>query len=169
MQVPGGGSVAIPAPYNRKPSYPTYGERAADRVLFCYRNWRATMSGHPECDGLVAVARAEAFPDLRAFKAACSIGLSIQWAHADTIPGQAWTGNEQRYPVEEHAGPEGPEMVQLLCVHRVGFFGVYDDPALMLVAGFRNHAHVGVWITDRQGGARRAVRLVNRIAASFQH
>jgi hypothetical protein len=28
--------------------------------------------------------------------------------------------------------------------------------------------HVGVWITDRHGGIRRAVRIVDRIAASFQ-
>lgn len=166
--MPGGGSVAIPEPYNRKPGYPTYGERAADKVLFAYRNWRSTLSGHPECDGLVAVSLAGAFGDLREFKAKCSIGLSIQWAHADTIPGQAWTSDERRYPVEERSGPDGPEMVQLLCVHRVGFFGVYDDPAVMYVAGFRNGVHVSVWITNRDGGIRRAVRLVDRIAASFR-
>ncbi len=168
MDVPGGGSVAIPEPYNRRPSYPTYGDRAADKVLFCYRNWRSTLSGHPECEGLVAIARAQTFPDLRAFRSSCSVGLSIQWACADRIPAQAWTGEEQRYPIEERGGPDGPELMQLLCVHRVGFFDVYDDPALMLVAGFRNQVHVGVWITQRQGGSRRAVRLVDRIAASFR-
>ena len=166
--MPEGGSVAIPEPYNRKPSYPTYGERGDGKVLFAYRNWRSTMSGHPECDGLVTVARATTFPDLREFKASCSVGLSIQWSHADTIPGQRWTGDEKRYPGEERGGPHGPEMVQLLCVHRVGFFGVYDDPAVMYVAGFRNGVHVGVWITDRHGGIRRAVQIVDRIAASFQ-
>lgn len=168
MNVPGGGSVAIPSPYDRKPSYPTYGERAGDKVLFAYRNWRSTMSGHPECDGLVTVALAQAFPDLRDFKSTCSVGLSIQWAHADEIPGQRWTGDEKRYPVEERDGPDGPELVQLLSVHRVGFFGVYDDAALMYVAGFRNGVHIGVWITDKQGGARRAAKIVDRIAASFQ-
>ncbi|MFT3723602.1 MAG: hypothetical protein QM773_08465 [Hyphomonadaceae bacterium] len=166
--MPRGGSVAIPEPYNRKPSYPTYGQRAADEVLFAYRNWRPTMSGHPECDGLVTVARVATFGDLRDFRASCGVGLSIQWAHADTIPGQAWTGDEKRYPVEERDGPHGPELVQLLSVHRVGFFGVYDDPAVMYVAGFRNGVHVGVWITNRDGGIRRAVRLVDRIAASFE-
>lgn len=59
-------------------------------------------------------------------------------------------------------------MVQLLSVHRVGFFGVYDDPAVMYVAGFHNGVHVSVWIMNRDGGIRRAVRLVDRSAASFR-
>jgi hypothetical protein len=168
MNLPGGGSIAIPEPYNRKPSYPSYGERVADKVLIAYRNWRPTMSGHPECDGLIAVGRVERFPDLRDFLGAARAALSIQWGAADTVPGTGWTANEQKYPMEERGGPNGPEIVQLLAVHRVGFFDVYDDPALMYVAGFRNGVHVGVWITNRQGGARRAVQLVDRIADSFE-
>jgi hypothetical protein len=124
------------------------------RCCFAYRNWRPTLSGHPECDGLIAVARANTFPDLREFKANCSIGLSIQWGYADKIPRQAWTGDEKRYPVEERGGPHGSEMVQLLSVHRVGVFGTYDDPALMFVAGFRS----GVRRVDRQPPWRRAPR-----------
>lgn len=137
-------------------------------MLFAYRNWRSTLSGHPECDGLVTVARATLFADIAAFKASCSVGLSIQWSDADAIPGQRWTGEVKRYPVEERRGPHGPEMVQLLSVHRVGFLKPYDDPAVMYVAGFRNGVHVGVWIADRHGGVHRAVQLVDRIAASFQ-
>lgn len=168
MKVPGGGSVLVPEPYNRMPSYPTNAERVADKVLIGYRNWRSTMSGHPECDGMIAVGLASKFESLRAFMATCRGGLSIQWSAADTVAGTAWTSNEQRYPVEEREGEGGPELIQLLSVHRVGWLGVYDDPALMYVVGHRNGVHVGVWITNRQGGARRASSLVQRIAASFQ-
>lgn len=170
MKVPRGGSVLIPEPYDRKPSYPTYAEkhRVGDEVLIAYRNWRSTMSGHPECDGMIAVARAERFANLRDFMVKARGGLSIQWSHADTVAGTTFTPNERQYPVEERGGDNGPELVQLLAVHRVGFFDVYDDPALMYVVGDRRGVHVGIWITNRQGGARRALRLANGIAASFE-
>lgn len=168
MKVPGGGSVLVPEPYNRVPSYPAYGERIADEVLVGYRNWRSTMSGHPECDGMIAVGLVSKFGSLRAFMQTSRNGLSIQWSAADTVPGTAFTSNEQRYPVEENDGEEGPELVQLLAVHRSGWFDVYDDPALMYVASSRSSVHVAVWIKNKHGGARRAVSLVRRIAASFQ-
>jgi len=158
----------MPEPYNRKPSYPAYSERVADQVLIGYRNWRATMSGHPECDGMVAVGLSNQFDSLQAFMNTCRAGLSIQWAAADTVPGTAWTDNERRYPVEERAGEHGPELVQLLAVHRSGWLDVYDDPALMYVAGNRNGLHAGVWITNKHGGARRAQSLVQRITRSFR-
>lgn len=169
MNVPRGGSVLIPEPYNRKPNYPTYAEKhdVGDEVLIAYRNWRPTMSGHPECEGMIAVARVDQFPISRDFMVASRAALSIQWSHADTVAGTVFTAKEQTYPIEERAGENGPELVQLLCVHRVGFFGVYDDPALMYVVGDRRGVHVGVWITNKQGGARRALRLADRIAASF--
>jgi hypothetical protein len=75
------------------------------------------MSGRPECNGLVAVGR---FESLRDFMGTGRVGLSISWAHADKIPGQPWTGDEKLYPVEERGGSSGPELVQLLSVHRVG-------------------------------------------------
>lgn len=168
MDVPHGGSVMIPEPYNRKPSYPTYGERVASEVLIAYRNWRSTMSGHPECDGMIAVGRADRFPKLRDFMNTCRGGLSIQWSHADTVAGTTFRPDERQYPIEERVGEGGPELVQLLAVHRVGFFDVYDDPALMYVAGERRGVHVAIWITNKQGGARRAQKLVDGIAASFQ-
>ena len=83
----GGGSVVVPSPYDRKPSYPTYGEKIAGEVLVGYRNWRSTMSGHPECDGMLGVGRTERFGDLVAFIQTCRAGLSIQWGDADRIPG----------------------------------------------------------------------------------
>lgn len=168
MKLPGGGSIAVPEPYDRKPGYPTYGERVSDQILIRYRNWRSTMSGHPECDGMIAVSRAETFRDLRAFVRSARVGLSIQWADADRIPGQPWTGDVKRYPAEERRTATGLEIVQLLAVHRVGMFGVYDDPAMMYVVGERAGLHTAVWITNKDGGAKRALRIVDRIAASFQ-
>jgi hypothetical protein len=131
MNVPRGGSVLVPEPYNREPDYPTYAQKhgLGDEMLVAYRNWRSTMSGHPECDGMIAVGRADRFASLREFVLAARGGLSIQWSDADRIPGQKWTGDEKRYPVEEQSGSTGPELVQLLAVHRVGWLDVYDDPA----------------------------------------
>lgn len=169
MNLPGGGSVLIPEPYDRKPSYPTYAERqgVGENVLIAYRNWRPTMSGHPECDGMIAVGASDRFESLRNFMQTTRGGLSIQWAAADTVAGTGWSANEQTYPIEERSGDSGPELVQLLAVHRSGFFDVYDDPALMYVAG-RGAINVGVWITNRLGGAKRALQLVHRIAASLE-
>jgi len=158
----------MPGPYDRPPRYPAYSERVADQVLIGYRNWRSTLSGHPECDGMIAVGLASRFEGLHDFMRTCRAGLSIQWSAADTVAGSAWNGNEQRYPVEERAGDLGLELVQLLSVHRVGFFGVYDDPALMYVVQGRNGLNAGVWITNRQGGARKARSLVHRTLESFQ-
>lgn len=170
MELPGGGSVLVPEPYNRKPDYPTYaGKRGLERdALVAYRNWRPTMSGHPECDGMIAVGRAERFGSLNAFRLHACGGLSIQWADADRIPGQAWDGNEKRYPAEETVGADGLQIVLLLSVNRVGFLKAYHQSALMYVAGNRNGLHIGVWIADIHGGAKKADRLVRSLAASFR-
>ena len=125
MGIPGGGSVIIAEPYNRHPDYPTYAEKHGvnAEMRVAYRNWRSTMSGHPECDGMIAVGRIERFDSLRDFMIKARGGLSIQWSDADRIPGQKWTGDEKRYPVEDRDGPAGQEMIQLLAVHRVGWLG----------------------------------------------
>jgi len=169
MNLPGGGSVLIPEPYDRKPSYPTYSEKHGvnNDAVIAYRNWRSTMSGHPECNGMIAVANADRFESLRDFMRAARGALSIPWSAADIVAGTGWTANEQKYPIEERAGEKGPEIVQLLAVHRSGFFDVYDDPALMYLAG-RGAINIGVWITNRQGGPKRALQLVDRIAASLE-
>ncbi|RYG28622.1 MAG: hypothetical protein EON93_18260 [Burkholderiales bacterium] len=167
--LPGGGSVLVPEPYNREPSYPTYaGKHGIEKDMrVAYRNWRSTMSGHPECDGMIAIGRTERFDSLKAFMQSARAGLSIHWSDADRIPGQPWDGNEKRYPAEESDGAAGPQIVQLLCVGRVGFLKPYDLPALMYVAGNRNGLHIGVWIADIHGGAKKAERLVSAIAQSF--
>lgn len=170
MDLPGGGSVLITEPYNRNPSYPTYAERneVSSDMLIAYRNWRSTMSGHPECDGVIAVGRIERFGTLKDFVLKARGALSIQWSAADTVPGTAWTSDERRYPLEEREGESGPELVQALAVHRSGWLDVYDDPALLYAAGNRNSLNIAIWITNKQGGARRALQHANRIAASFQ-
>jgi len=170
MSLPGGGSVLVPEPYNRTPSYPTYATKQSlgRDMLVAYRNWRSTMSGHPECDGMVAVARAERFESLKYFMQTARAGLSIHWSDADRIPGQAWDGNEKRYPAEESDGAAGPQIVQLLSVNYVGFLKPYDLAALMYAAGNRNDLHIAIWIADVHGGTKRAERLVNAVAASFQ-
>ncbi|RYZ08279.1 MAG: hypothetical protein EON61_12925 [Alphaproteobacteria bacterium] len=170
MELPGGGSVRVPEPYNRKPSYPTYANKNGIEkdMLVAYRNWRSTMSGHPECDGMIAIGRAERFASLKAFMQSARGGRSIQWSDADRIPGQPWDGNEKRYPAEESDGAAGPQIVQLLAVNRVGFLKTYHLSALMYVAGNRDGLHIGVWIADVHGGANKAERLVKSIAGSFE-
>jgi hypothetical protein len=39
---------------------------------------------------------------------------------------------------------------------------------MMYVVGERAGLHTAVWITNKDGGAKRALRIVDRIAASFQ-
>lgn len=165
--LPGGGSVVVPSPYRTKPDYPTYADRADD-VLVAYRNWRSTMSGHPECDGMIAIARSDRFETLERFASRGRAALSIQWGDADRIPGQAWDGNEKRYSVERQEGGDGPELIQQLAVHRVGFFGVYDEPAHMFAMQHKSGVNIAIWLYDKHGGVSGARKLAARISSSFQ-
>lgn len=162
--LPGGGGVIIPSPYKVRTSYPSYASRAPD-VLVGYKNWRSTMSGHPECDGMVAVGVTASFKDLSQFVVSARGGLSNQWSDADKIPGQAWTGHEKTYPIETNVNAE---LTQQLAVHRVGFFNVYDQAA-HLFAMQRNGVSVAVWIYDNNGGVRAARKIAERIVASLQN
>ena len=63
---------------------------------------------------------------------------------------------------------DGPELVQQLAVHRVGFFDVYDEPAHMFAVQHKSGVSVGVWLFDKHGGLNGARRLASRIAASFE-
>lgn len=165
--LPGGGSVMLPSPYKANTRYPNYADREG-RVRIGYRNWRSTMSGHPECDGMLAVGRSDAFADLRAFVQAARAGLSIQWSDASRIPGQPWDGDEKRYPLEEAQGDMGPELIQQLAVHRVGFFDVYDEPSHLYAVQHAAGVNIGVWLFDKHGGLKGARRIADRVAASFQ-
>ena len=168
MALPGGGTVMVPSPFDKKPSYPTYADRLKGDALIAYRNWRATMSGHPECDGMLAIGRNDRFSDLDAFVRSCRGGLSIQWADADRIPGQAWDGNEKRYVAESTSGPDGEEMIQQLAVHRVGFFDVYDEPSHLFAVRHNTGVSIALWLYNKHGGLNGARKTALRIAASFQ-
>jgi hypothetical protein len=137
-------------------------------VLVAYRNWRPTMSGHPECDGMIAIARSDRFETLERFASRGRATLSIQWGDADRIPGQAWEGNEKRYSVERQEGGDGPELIQQLAVHRVGFFGVYDEPAHMFAMQHKSGVNIAIWLYDKHGGVSGARKLAARISSSFQ-
>jgi hypothetical protein len=50
-------------PYRSKTEYPNYADRVPDALIACH-NWDSTLSGHPDCDGMLAVglpARFESF------------------------------------------------------------------------------------------------------------
>jgi hypothetical protein len=167
LALPGGGTVMVPSPFDRKPSYPTYAERTGGDALIGYRNWRSTMSGYPECDGMLAVGRNDRFSDVETFVKSCRGGLSIQWGDADRIPGQPWDGNEKRFTAESTKGPEGDELTQKLAVHRVGFFDVYDEPSHLFAVRHNAGVSIALWLYDKHGGLNGARKTALRIAASF--
>ena len=165
--LPGGGSVVVPAPYKTKTDYPNYA-KDIDDALIGYRNWRSTMSGHPECDGMIGVGRTETFRDLKYFVGTCRAGLSIQWRAASTIPGQPWDGNEKRYQEAEAPGPHGLERTSQLSVVRVGWWSQYDEPARLYAVQHAAGVSIAVWLYDKHGGEDAARRMAHRIAESFQ-
>ncbi len=166
--LPGGGSVSVPSPYVTKPKYPAYSERVADKVLIGYRSWRSTMSGHPECDGMIAIGRSDRFGSVEDFVGTGRVGLSIAWGDADRVPSVRWGEDTQRYRAERREGENGPELIQQLSVHRVGFFDVYDEPAHMFAVQHKFGLNVGVWLYDKHGGIAGARKLASRIVASFK-
>lgn len=165
--LPGGGSVLVPAQFQTKTDYPNYADRVPE-ALVAYRNWESTMSGHPECDGMLAVGLPAQFDSLDRFVQSSRGALSSRWGAASTIPGQAWNGNERRYPVERSEGPSGPELTQQLAVTRSGFFGTYDEAAHLYAVQHRRGLHVAVWLYDKDGGIRGARALADQVAASLQ-
>jgi len=165
--LPGGGSAVIPSPYKTKADYPNYAKDIDDAVIG-YRNWRSTMSGHPECDGMIGVGRAEKFRDLKHFVGTCRAGLSIQWRAADTIPGQPWDGKEKRYQESEAPGPHGPERTCQLSVVRVGWWSQYREPARPYAVQHAAGVSVAIWLDDKHGGEDGARWMAHRLAESFQ-
>ena len=165
--LPGGGSVVVPGPYKSKTDYPNYANRAPE-ALIAYRKWDSTMSGYPECDGMVAVSRPDRFESLDRFVQRAGAALSVQWSDATKIPGQPWDGNEKHYPLERGDGPNGQELTRQMAVHRVGFFKVYDEPAQLYAVAHRRGVHVAVWLYDKHGAVTGARKLADKIAASFQ-
>jgi hypothetical protein len=165
--LPGGGSVIVPSPYKSKTDYPNYSDRVPE-ALIAYRKWDSTMSGHPECDGMLAVSRPDRFESFDRFVQKAGSALSIQWSDATKIPGQPWDGTEKHYPLERGDGPNGEERMRQMAVHRPGFFGVYDHPARLYAVAHRRGVHVAVWLFDKHGGVTGARKLTAQIADSFQ-
>lgn len=165
--LPGGGSIVVPEPYTTKTEYPNYADRAPD-ALIAYRDWDSTMSGHPDCDGMLAVGLPARFASLDVFVQTSSAALSSRWSSASTIPGQPWNGKEKLFPIERAEGPSGLELTRQLAVTRSGLFGTYDKEARMYAVQHRRGLCIAVWIYDKDGGVRRARALADQIVASLQ-
>jgi len=164
--VPGGGSIVLPSPYRSKTDYPNYADRVPN-ALVAYRNWDSTLSGHPDCDGMLAVGLPARFESLERFVQQSGAALSIRWGDASKIPGQPWDGKEKHYPLERGDGPDGPEVTRSLAVARSGFFSTYHEPAHLYAVAHRRGLHVAVWQYDKHGGISGARKVADQIAASF--
>ena len=165
--LPGGGSVAVPSPFLVKTSYPNYADRVPD-ALVAYRNWDSTLSGQPDCDGMLAVGLPARFASLDRFVQQAGAALSGLWSASSEIPGQRWDGKEKHYPVERAEGADGPERTRQLAVRRSGWLGTYEEPAHLYAVAHRRGLHVAVWLYDKHGGVAGARRLAGELAASFQ-
>lgn len=166
--LPGGGTIVVPRPFKTKTDYPNHSDRAPD-ALIAYRNWDSTLSGHPDCDGMLAVGLPARFDSLNRFVQSSSAALSSRWSSASTIPGQPWDGKEKQFPIERSEGPSGPELARQLAVPRSGWFSTYDEPARMYAVQHRRGLYVAVWLYDKDGGVRGARALADQIAASLQN
>ena len=167
VPLPGGGSVIVPSPYRSKTDYPNYSDRAPE-ALIAYRNWDSTLSGHPDCDGMLAVGQPSRFESFERFVQKTSAALSIQWGDATKIPGQPWDGKEKLYPIERAEGTNGPELTRQLAVGRSGWFSVYDEPSHLYAVAHRGGVHVAVWLYDKHGGIKGARKIADAIAGSLQ-
>lgn len=165
--LPGGGSIVVPRPYTTKTDYPNYSDRAPD-ALVAYKDWESTMSGHPDCDGMLAVGLPARFDSLDMFVQTSNAALSSRWSSASTIPGQPWNGKEKSFPIERSDGAAGPELTRQLAVTRSGLFGMYDEAAHMYAIQHRRVLNIAVWLYDKDGGVRRARALADQVAASLQ-
>lgn len=165
--LPGGGSVVLPSPYRSNTEYPNYAHHVPD-ALIAYNKWDSTISGHPDRDGMVAVALPARFESFDRFVQQAPAALSSRWSAATTIPGQRWDGKEKQFPIERGDGPEGPERTRQLAVTRSGWFSTYDEPAHLYAVAHRRGLHIAVWLYDKHGGVRGARKVADQIAASFQ-
>lgn len=165
--VPGGGSVAVPSPFRVKTDYPNYADRVPD-ALVAYRNWDSTLSGHPDCDGMLAVGLPSRFASLDRFVQQAGAALSGLWGASTQIPGQRWDGKEKHFPLERAEGPEGPERTRQLAVPRSGWLGTYEEPSHLYAVAQRRGLLVATWLYDKHGGLDGGRRLAAQLAASFQ-
>ncbi len=167
-QVPHGGSVEVPSPFDKTPDYPTNGARYADRFLSGYRNWRSTMSGYPECDAALVVGVTSQFKGLADFVSEARGALSIHWGAADEIPGQPWDGNEKRYPRVPGAGEMGPELTQQQSVAMIGWFSTGHADGAMYAVEHKAGVSIAIWMLNKHGGLKKAKALAQKIGASYR-
>jgi hypothetical protein len=137
-------------------------------AFIAYRNWDSTLSGHPDCDGMLAVGLSARFESVERFVQRSGAALSIRWSDASKIPGQPWDGKEKHYLMERSDGPDGPELTRQLGVTRSGFFSTYDEGAKLYAVQHRRGLHIAVWLFDKHGGVRGARKLADQMVASFQ-
>jgi len=165
-QLSQGGSIILPSDY--KPvAVGEYKHDDSISALIAYRNYRSTLAGSYECDGMVAVSHSRHHKGMRKFEQSVHGALTTSWAYADLKPG--WFGGEQKsFPIVEMKGPHGPELERELVVHVSGFWDVYDKPARMFVMHHRERGlMIAVWIFDAHGGLPRARRIAEDIVSSF--
>ncbi len=165
--LPGGGSIDLPSPYRSKTAYPNYADRVPD-ALIAYRNWDSTISGHPDCDGMLAIGLPTRFESLDRFVLLSRAALSSRWGDATKIPGQPWDGKEKLFPIERADGPEGAERTQQMAVTRSGWLSTYEEASHLYAVAHRRGLHIAVWLYDKHGAVRGARKVADQIAASFQ-
>ena len=165
IDAPGGGSVIIPAPYEA--FLPGDYRHRDTGAINAYRRYRSTMAGTNECDGALAVGRPSNFKDLAEFVRYNRGALTTSWSVAHESEGR-WYGRPERFPEIAQDGPNGPELIGKLSVHLVGMLKVYDAPGALYAVNDRRGVMIAIWIFDRHGGERRARRLADDIAASWE-
>jgi hypothetical protein len=164
--IPGGpGSVLIPPPYEPVPpgDY-RYRETGA---LTAYRRYHSTMGGYNESNGAIAIGRPADFKDLAEFVRHARGALTTRWSVANESEGR-WYGRPETFPELPGEGPNGPERTGKLSVHMVGMLKVYDAPGALYAVHDKRGVMIAIWIFNRDGGDKRARRLAERIAASWQ-
>lgn len=164
--IPGGpGSVLIPPPYEVFP--PDHHRYRNTGALTAYLRFHSTMGGYNESNGAIAVGRPADFKDLAEFVRHARGALTTRWSVANESQGR-WYGHPETFAEIEQAGPNGLERTGKLSVHMVGMLRVYDTPGALYAVNDRRGVMIAVWIFNRDGGEKRARRLADRIAASFE-
>lgn len=163
--LPGGGEIVFPAKYAPVPEG-DYRWRDTGGVI-AYRNHRSMMSGTSECDGMIAVARLDAHPDIETFAQAARGALTTRWASANETQGRWYGQEDSSLPVTRRDGTEGPELSGELSVHIVGMLDVYDKPGRFFAMESDSGLRVGVWIFDSHGGEARARKMAAGILKSY--
>ena len=159
--LPGGGSVHTPRYYasDQRRSF-----RASSIAL--YRKLKHTLGGYEECDGLINVARRDAFSDLDVFATETESAATTRWLHGDHKPG--WTSFvSEKFPVRRSEGPAGCELIQELTVNMSGMFKATVNVAWRVALEHRAALLVQVWLFEKHGGVAGARKLADEIAASF--